>query len=71
MDTRICNNVVIYRDFGGTIFSNARRNASPLSSASIARAISTKRFDCSGLSGFGCFRFGFGVNFGFFMLTPG
>jgi hypothetical protein len=52
-----------------TIFSNARRNASLLSSASIWRAASMKRFDCSGLSGFGFFRFG--CDFGFpVMLLP-
>ena len=50
------------------ILSNARRNASPVSSTSIWRAVSMKRFDCSGSSGFGFISFG--SAFGFSVMLP-
>jgi hypothetical protein len=42
---------VVWGFFGGAIFSNARSNALPLSSTPALRAASTKRANCSGLSG--------------------
>jgi hypothetical protein len=48
--------------FGGAIFSNARSNASPLSSTPSFRAVSLNRSDCSA---FVIFLVGFGVGFRF------